>query len=81
MRVKLLVHLTGTRNGVEWPGYHEEMELPDDEAASMVAAGLAEPVTKHRDAETRPATASEERGVEATRKALVPTRSVKGSAK
>ena len=82
MRIKLKVHLSGTRNGAEWPGYGEEIELPDEEAASMVAAGMAEPVATFRNAEkavpaaaeTRTATVSEERLAAETRKALVPKR-------
>jgi hypothetical protein len=75
MRVKLLIHLTGTRNGAEWPGRGEEMELPDNEASSMVAAGMAEPVTKHRDSEKAVPAVAE------IRKALVPSQTLKGRAK
>lgn len=79
MRVKLLVHLTGTRNGAEWPPYGAEIELPDEEAASMVAAGMAQPVTKHRDSEKAVPEPAETR--KATAKALVPKRTLKGRAK
>ena len=75
MRIKLKVHLTGTRNGVEWPAYGEEIDLPDEEAADMVAAGMAEPATKHRDAEKAVPAAAE------MRKALVPSQTLKGRAK
>ena len=34
MRIKLKTHITGTRNGQEWPAYGQELELPDEEAAS-----------------------------------------------
>lgn len=70
MRIKLLVHLTGTRNGAEWPGYGEEIDLPADEAATMVAAGMAEPVTRHRESEKAVPAPAETRTA-AARKALV----------
>ena len=75
MKIRLKVHLSGTRNGVEWPAYGETVELPDEEAASMVAAGIAEPVSKHREAETAVPPAAE------NREALVPKRALKGRAK
>lgn len=68
MRVKLLVHLTGTRDGANWPGYGEEMDLPDIEARDMISAGMARPVTTFRDAETAVPTPAE------TRSPLVPKR-------
>lgn len=75
MRVKLLVHLTGTRNGTPWPAYGEEIELPDDEATTMIAVGMAQPVTKHREAEKAVPDAGE------SRKAVTPTRTLKGRAR
>lgn len=41
MRVKLLVNVSGTRDGVEWPARGSEVDLPEAEARDMVAAGLA----------------------------------------
>src|SRR5207244_4255908 len=67
MRVKLKTHITGTRNGAEWPGYGEEVELPDQEAQDRVSAGMAEPVTSFRDAEKAVPSAAAE-----MREALVP---------
>lgn len=52
MRVRLLVQLTGTRDGVEWPERGAEVDLPNGEAAEMVAAGLAEAVAPTREAAT-----------------------------
>lgn len=72
MRVKLLVHLTGTRNGANWPNYGEEMDLPEIEATDMIAAGMAQPVTTFRDAEKAVPAPAE------TRHALVPKRTLKG---
>lgn len=36
------VTLSGTRDGKDWPPRGELVDLPDDEAQHMVAAGLAE---------------------------------------
>lgn len=53
MRVKLLIELSGARDGAPWPARGEEVELPDEEAALMCANGYAEPVASRRKAETR----------------------------
>ena len=42
MKVRMLVHMSGTRNGQEWPAAGEPMDLPDGEAADYIAAGIAE---------------------------------------
>lgn len=44
MRVKMLVQVTGTRNGAAWPAPGEEIELPKHEADKLIAVGHAEPV-------------------------------------
>lgn len=44
MKVELLVTLTGTRNGQEWPAKGSVVDLPDAEALDMLNAGLARPV-------------------------------------
>ena len=41
MRVIMRAGITGTRNGVEWPAPGESIDLPQDEADQLVAAGLA----------------------------------------
>jgi len=67
MRIKLLAEITGTRNGVPWPKRGEEVDLPDEEATTMVAVGMAEAVGKTETAvSSTPA------------RPLVPTRTVKG---
>lgn len=33
--------ISGTRDGVDWPRPGGSMDLPDDEARSMITAGLA----------------------------------------
>lgn len=41
MKVKLNVGMSGTRNGEEWPPRGSVVDLPEDEAKHLVAAGLA----------------------------------------
>lgn len=45
MRIKLKVDISGTRDGVPWPGRGSVVELPNDEAQALIANGLAERVT------------------------------------
>lgn len=45
MRVRMLRHITGSRNGVEWPLTGGEVDLPEAEATELVANGYAEAVT------------------------------------
>lgn len=40
--VRMLVGISGTRDGVDWPPRGGTVALPDDEAAALVRAGLAE---------------------------------------
>lgn len=40
-RVRLAVQMSGTRDGVAWPGVGSVVELPDDEAESMLRSGMA----------------------------------------
>jgi hypothetical protein len=70
MRIKLLAEITGTRNGEPWPKRGEEIDLPDDEAATMVSVGMAE---RADGGETAVPTKAD--------RPLVPTRTVKGGAK
>ena len=44
-RVKMLVGISGTRNGQDWPPRGGEIALPDGEAGDLVAAGYAELVS------------------------------------
>lgn len=41
--IKLKVQISGTRNGEEWPAPGTVIALPDDEAATLIANGNAEP--------------------------------------
>lgn len=52
MQVRLLVTVSGTRDGQAWPPAGNTMELPDEEARQMIAAEQAIPVSQHRAAET-----------------------------
>lgn len=44
MKIRMLVAMSGTRNGQEWPAKGVVAELPTAEAAHLCAAGIAEPV-------------------------------------
>lgn len=46
MRIRMLVAMTGTRDGEPWPELGEEAELPTAVAAHLVASGVAEEVTE-----------------------------------
>jgi hypothetical protein len=46
MRVRMKVGLSGTRDGKDWPPVGGSVDLPDDEAAHLVTAGLAAPDDK-----------------------------------
>jgi hypothetical protein len=46
VKVKMLGSISGARDGQEWPGIGEEVELPDDEAAALCAQGMAAPVAE-----------------------------------
>jgi hypothetical protein len=52
MRIRMRVLISGTRDGQEWPARGSVFELPDGEAQDLIRAGMAEPVTTFRDAET-----------------------------
>lgn len=41
MKVRMLVTISGTRNGVDWPPAGSEVDLPAHEASDYIAAGLA----------------------------------------
>lgn len=58
MKVKMLVSITGTRNGADWPQRGGFIDLPIAEAHDMIAAGLCAVVEGGTapDASTTPAT-------------------------
>ncbi|MGI5493878.1 hypothetical protein [Microtetraspora malaysiensis] len=41
MRIRMLAKISGTRDGKDWPDVGGEIDLPDDEAAGLIAAGMA----------------------------------------
>lgn len=45
MRVQMIQHITGTRDGLEWPLAGGTIDLPDHEAADLIGAGLAKEST------------------------------------
>jgi len=45
-KVRLAVQMSGTRDGVAWPPVGSVVELPDDEADSMIKAGTGRAVDK-----------------------------------
>lgn len=63
MKVRMKIAITGTRDGVRWPGVGGEIDLPDHEAMRLCANGRAEPV-EDRDGDVEKAVApqSEKRG-------------------
>jgi len=41
MLVRMLIHISGGRNGVPWPPANETIEVPDDEGAGLIQAEIA----------------------------------------
>jgi hypothetical protein len=46
MLVTMKVGMTGTRDGEDWPGIGEVVDLPDAEANDLIAADMAAPAAK-----------------------------------
>lgn len=40
--ITMTAQITGTRNGEDWPAVGGTLDVTDDEATSLIAAGLAE---------------------------------------
>lgn len=59
MKIRMLVAMSGTRNGARWPALGDTASLPDAEAARLVASGLAEPVDDTAPVETATAPPAE----------------------
>jgi hypothetical protein len=62
MKVRMNIHITGSRNGVRWPAAGGEVVLPDNEAADLCAQGLAEPVVDTKPEKAVPDKPVEKRG-------------------
>mgnify|MGYP001163556668 FL=1 len=43
-KVKMLIKLSGTRNGEDWPAPGETIDVPKQEADSLISNGFAEKV-------------------------------------
>lgn len=54
------IKIAGSRNGVRWPAAGTTVDLPDNEAADLCAAGLASPVVEEPEKAT--AKRAEKRG-------------------
>lgn len=44
MKVQMVVKISGTRDGADWPAPGESITVPDAEGAELCANGLAVPV-------------------------------------
>lgn len=44
MKIRMKVHLSGTRNGVRWPAVGGDVDVTDGEAVDLIGSGLAEAV-------------------------------------
>lgn len=64
MRVVMTVSLSGMRDGKDWPPRGSVIDLPDDEAKTYIAGGMARPADPEDDVEkaVAPVEAVENRG-------------------
>lgn len=46
MKVRLLVQVSGSKNGKDWPPVGDVVEVSDEEGAQLCAAAIAEPVAE-----------------------------------
>lgn len=60
MNVTMLRKVSGTRDGVDWPDPGGSLEVPDEEAASLIMLGLAEAVEGEGEAPAEPPSEAEE---------------------
>lgn len=63
MKLKMLAKVYGLRDGSEWPARGGVIDVPEDEAANLIANGLAAPLEdalpiERATAETKPETAT-----------------------
>lgn len=56
--IRMNIHITGTRNGVDWPYAGGTIELPWSEAIQLAAAGygslVGEPIEEHPSSDAAP---------------------------
>ena len=69
MKVRLVVALTGTRDGVDWPHRGEVIDLPRDEAEHMIAVGQAVPADVVESAAVAPVVETAAAATKPTRRA------------
>lgn len=67
MKIRLTGDISGSRNGQKWPARGSIIELPDTEAASLCAQGMAVPVVEDN-TETATAKGSTEKRARSTRR-------------
>lgn len=46
MRIRLLIDISGTIDGEDWPRKGGEIDVPEHVAGDLIANGFAEPVTR-----------------------------------
>jgi len=61
MKIRMKLQIVGSRDGVSYPAAGETMDLPDNEAAKLCAAGLAEPIKDDKTEKAVPAKRAETR--------------------
>lgn len=59
MKVRLAVDISGTRDGVPWPPKGSVIDLPSDEAKSMLHAGTAKSPDEDEPADEEPVPADD----------------------
>jgi len=62
MKIRMKVDISGTRNGEPWPARGEIIDLPTDEAQSLIDSDMAETIAKAK-AETAAVELAEETAV------------------
>jgi hypothetical protein len=65
MRVTMKTNITGYRNGEPWPGVGGTIDLPDGEAADMIANGYAKEAIDEEPAERHDTPATDDSGAPA----------------
>jgi len=80
VKVKMLFQISGTRNGADWPAPGETVDLPEAEAAELVARGQAEPAkakASHDDAKPEKTPPAEKAVVAPPETAVLPAKAPK----
>lgn len=66
MKIRMKVEVSGTRDGQQWPGRGETLDVDDSEGAQLCAAGLATPVVDDKVETAVPSTGDVETRTDAT---------------